>query len=112
MKYSKRAIEKFLKGKLSSDPRWALRALVRIYERQTPDEKVKHETEESNGIGFTGFDARILSSLAKQYMKHHILTISQIEVVRNKIPKYWRQLIDIAGGYDKFIPFMEAENGE
>lgn len=82
-----------VKDRLSNDPKWALKALVRIYrEGQTEEEKSSNVTIELNGIGFSGCDAEILSSIAVQYLRHRMLSAKQIDLVMNKIKKYSRQV--------------------
>ena len=38
--------------------------ILRLYERQTAEERATHATQEANGIGFNLYDADFLSSLA------------------------------------------------
>jgi hypothetical protein len=81
-----------LRRRLAHDPRWALRALLRIYQNQTADEQVKDAAIERNGIGFSGPDAEILSSFARQYQRRGSLSPRQMEVLMRKMPSYARQL--------------------
>jgi len=84
----------FVKVKLSSDPVWALKALVRIYqENQTNDEQVTQQTTHDNGIGFSGCDAQFLSSLAQNYLRYGRLSEKQMSFVFKKMPKYAKQVI-------------------
>ncbi len=46
---SKKDLIEHLRQRLASDPRWALRALIRIYQNQTTDEQSKDATIERNG---------------------------------------------------------------
>ena len=105
-KITKKAVNDFVKNELRTNDKWAVRALIRIYEFQTSDEKNTNTTNESNNVGFTGFDAELLSSFAKQYIACKHLSIRQMDIVKERIPKYWRQIINIAGGHDKFHRFM------
>lgn len=90
-------IQVFVKSKLSTDKTWATKALVRIYkENQTIVEQAKAETVEDNGIGFTGTDASFLSSLADQLIVKGFLSDKQMGHVFNKMPKYWRQVMDMS----------------
>lgn len=91
-------IKIFVKSKLSTDAKWATRALVRIFqENQTEAEKVKEETIEDNGVGFTGADAEFLSSLAIQFINKGFLSDKQMAHVFKKIPKYWSQIVEFIG---------------
>lgn len=82
----------FIRQQLGSNPAWALRALIRIYENQTAAEQAAHATVEHNGVGFTGADAEILTSLAEQYSKRRSLSEKQMALLFKRIPKYARQL--------------------
>lgn len=83
----------YLKFKLATDSMWALRGLIRIYERQTADEKFSGTTNNLNSVGFSGADATILSSFAVQYMKWNRLSPKQMAIVHKKMPRYARQLL-------------------
>ena len=76
--------------------RAVLRAVVAIYKLQTDEEKNAETTKESNGRGFTGVDAPILSSFAKQILQRGTLSHKQLDMARRKMMKYWRQLAAIA----------------
>ena len=91
--YTKKDLLSFLKYKLSSDDKWALRALQRIYEGQTIEELNEENTKELNGLGFTGFDAPILTSIYKSYLEHgKNLTPKQMSVVKKMMGKYAGQI--------------------
>jgi len=81
-----------IRTRLSSNVKWAARGVVRIFENQTHDEQNVEETRESNGIGFTGADANILSSFAKQVMKGRTMSAKQNAILLKKMPKYAGQL--------------------
>jgi hypothetical protein len=84
----------FVKTKLATDQVWALKALIRIFqENQTVDEQAAQATSHDNGIGFTGCDARFLSSLAQNYLRYGRLSDKQMCFVFKKMPKYARQVI-------------------
>jgi len=96
MKATKSNVLLFVKNQLSTNRAWALKGLVRIYERQTVDEQRSETTSHENGMGFTGTDAQFLSSLAKQYMQRGSLSDKQMVFVFKKMPKYAAQLISIS----------------
>ena len=73
--------------------RWAVRALMRIYQNQTADEQCRETTIERNGIGFTGPDAEILTSFARQYQRRGCLSPKQMILLRRRIPAYARQIV-------------------
>lgn len=95
MKITKKAILEALHKKLAADYRWAIRALVRIYEMQTDAERNTQQTIEHNGVGFNAFDAEILSSLAEQVKQGRSLSNKQMAIVFKKIPRYKGQIYQI-----------------
>jgi len=92
MIHSKESIQALL---LSNDKALA-RGIVAIYKRQTQAEQAVGATKEDNGVGFTGVDASILSSFATQVLKGWTLSIKQKVIARKKMPKYWKQLAEVA----------------
>ena len=94
----------YLKERIERDPiRTIGRILVAIFKRQTANEKAGNHTEDKNGIGFSGHDARIGSLGAKYFMKHGTLLEWQLKSwIRPdkhgypRIAKYVRQLNEIA----------------
>lgn len=79
------------------------RALVRLFDRQTNSEQQSDSTEQDNGIGFAGGDAKGGSLTAKFYLKHGMLLDWQVErwtrVGKSGYPricKYARQLDEVA----------------
>jgi hypothetical protein len=90
---SKKDMIEQLRHRLASNDRWALRALLRIYQNQTADEQCRETTIERNGIGFTGPDAEILTSFARQYQRRGCLSPKQMIILRRRIPAYARQIV-------------------
>lgn len=79
------------------------RALVALLKNQTEDERATNLTNENNGIGFTGADARSATLTAKSFMKKGTLEDWQIEKWTRKgkngysrLTKYHKQLNIIA----------------
>ena len=93
---TKKAIAEFVRNKLKSDERWAKQALLKIYDRQTEDEKAAGYTRKYNNIGFSGAHSEIMSSLAVQLIRKGWLSPKQMKVVYKIIPKYTRQVIEIS----------------
>ena len=83
---------------LSRSDRAVMRAVVAIYRRQTSEEQVGMVTTESNGRGFGLYDAELLSNVAKTLLDGRPITEKQLAISRNKMKKYWRQLLEIANG--------------
>lgn len=91
-KETKKATIQYFKEKLSSDDRWALKGLIAIYGNQTQEEQASDMTKVDNKIGFSAFDAEILSSFAKQYQQRGFLSPKQVALLHKRIPKYAGQL--------------------
>lgn len=83
----------FIKTQLGTNPAWATRAIVKLHEMQTFDEQNSQMTKESNGVGFNGTDATILSSFADQINRGRTLSPKQLAIAFKKLPKYSRQVI-------------------
>jgi hypothetical protein len=88
-----KAIVTHVKQQLGSNPAWASKAIVKLYECQTADEQNSQITKEDNGVGFNGTDANILSSFAEQILKGRTLSAKQLAIAFKKLPKYSRQVI-------------------
>ena len=71
-------------------------ACVNIYRLQTRAEQESHTTRDRNNVGFSAYDAKLLSSFAEQYLKYRRLSSRQIEILRKRMKKYRRQLVAIA----------------
>lgn len=107
-KVTKSDIKVFLKTKLSTNDKWAQVALIRIYERQTPDEQAAKDTVHRNNIGFSGADALFLSSFAEQLQKNGRLSSTQLQFLKKIMPKYWNQIWTLSS-QTKIIQMIEAE---
>ena len=82
MNATKKDTLSFVRAKLSTDPVWATKALVRIYqENQTNDEQVNQTTSHDNGIGFTEPPHRRgLSNVARRADAHSgLFTIEPLD---------------------------------
>jgi len=87
-----------IRGRLSESTAWLERGILAVYERQTAAEKAAKVTRDSNGIGFSAFDAEFLSSLAEWLRSGRHLTEKQAAHGRRKMLKYSGQLARIANG--------------
>src|SRR5271168_1898703 len=74
------------------------KGLQAIYRLQTSDEQETHSTTHRNGVGFSGWDAPILSDIAQRSAKYGTLTPGQTRLVRRKLYRYTGQLARIANG--------------
>ena len=85
-----------IKEMLQTNDKWAVRALVRVYENQTRDEQVHGHTEELNGVGFSGIDSEILSSFATSINKgRRGLSVKQMALLHKLIGKYAGQILPL-----------------
>lgn len=74
------------------------RGLLVIFALQTEDEKNSEHNKHNNGVGFTGFDAELMSSFAHQLKEKGYLSPKQLEMTRKKLGKYASQLVRVANG--------------
>lgn len=82
---------------IDTDDKAVARAVVRIYLRQTEDERRVSETKHHNTIGFSASDAKYLSMVARYVIANGAITEKyHVEKARKLIRRYWRQLIEIA----------------
>ena len=74
------------------------RGIVAIYRRQLADEQHARATLHDNGVGFNSADAGPMSTLARDILTGDpgLITPARMEDARERMPKYWAQLIDIA----------------
>lgn len=84
--------KEFIKKQLATNPAWAVKGLVKIYTLQTADEQASDTTSHDNGVGFSGVDANILSSFAKQVNAGRNLSPKQMAIVFKKMPRYHKQV--------------------
>lgn len=92
-----------VRSELGTKPKWAVRALTVVYQGQTQSEQVRSTTIEENGVGFTAFDAEILTSFAQQVERWERadptrryatpLSEKQMALLFKRIPKYAGQLL-------------------
>lgn len=95
-KVTKTERKAFVKDKLATEIPWMQRGLLKIFALQTDDEQAYNTTSVNNNVGFTGVDAEILSSFAKGLTKYKRLSVKQMAILKKKMPKYWRQIIDLS----------------
>ena len=73
-----------------------LRAIVCIDNRQTEHERLRGESIEENGIGWTKNDAREMGQIASKIRRGVPLSDAELAKSRNKMKKYWKQLMVIS----------------
>lgn len=72
-----------------------LRLLLRIFYKQTTEERAAGYTKFYNDVGFSGADAELLTSFANQLIEKSSLTDNQMSIVRLKMQKYAKQMADL-----------------
>lgn len=87
-----------IKDLLKTNDRAVVRGIVVIYSLQTEDERLSAFTKESNGVGFSSFDAEFMTSLAQFILQNGHLTARQMTYGRKRIMKYAGQLAKVANG--------------
>lgn len=99
---------------LKVNDRAVARAVFVLNERQTLDEQISEETKYQNGVGFTGADARMGTSMAQFYTRTGYLTAKQVAYWRKpnkngvmRIAKYAGQLLEIAEAKARAARMME-----
>ena len=93
---SQKQWEAYLKDLLKTNDKALLRAIVLIYDNQTFEEKDKGESIENNSIGFSKIDAKEMSDIARKIKAGKALTKEELAKSRNKMQKYWKQLMIIS----------------
>lgn len=81
---------------LAGNPRAVERAIVALYDRQTADEQAQGDTRYTNGVGFSGADARRLSFVAEFLRSGKHLRLETCAKYVARVSKYAGQLADIA----------------
>lgn len=95
-KLNKKQWEIELKVLLRTNNKALLKSVVCIYDSQTDEEKMLKESKEENGIGFTKEDAKCLSDIARKIKRGENIEYKYIILLRKRMPKYWKQLMNIS----------------
>ena len=93
---SQKQWEAYLKDLVKTNNAALLRAIVLVYDNQTPEEKCKGKSIEDNGAGFSNVDAYEMGKIARKIKRGDQLTKGEIAKSRNKMQKYWKQLMIIS----------------
>lgn len=73
-----------------------LRAIVLIDNWQTEPERKAGESTEENNVGWSKYDAKEMGAIAEKIRKCEPLEPGEVAKSRNKMKKYWKQLILIS----------------
>lgn len=84
-----------VREKIQTDPRWTIRALMRLHELQTPTERETHIATYHNNVGFGRIDSEPLSHIAEKVESGESLTPAQIKFLQKRLPKYAAQLVRV-----------------
>jgi hypothetical protein len=87
--------QEFIHRQLDGSQAAVEQALLAIYDRQTQEERIGRRTISSNGVGFNKLDAEFCTSLVHRLKSGKPLTSGQLPYARQKVKKYWRQLVTI-----------------
>ena len=93
---SQKQWEEYIKDLLRTNDKALLRAIVCIYDNQTDEEKVEGKSIEDNCAGFSKFDAHEMTVIAMKVKRGKQLTKGELAKSRNKMQKYWKQLMVIS----------------
>ena len=88
--------ESYLKNLIKTNDKALFKSIVCIYNNQTDEEKNKGESIEDNCIGFSKIDAYEMGQIAKIIKNGKSLTKGEVAKSRNKMQKYWKQLMIIS----------------
>lgn len=92
---NQKVVQEVVKKQLEKNPRWQLKALQVLYNRQTVDEQISMQTTNHNGKGFTAFDAKVLTDLALKARSSRLKSY-HYDTLSKRLPKYWRQIVEVS----------------
>ena len=84
--------KEYLQNLVKTNDKALYRSIVLISENQTPEEIRGYISIEDNNKGFGKLDAAFLTGMANKIQVGGKLTLKELAICRNKMPKYWRQL--------------------
>lgn len=88
--------ESYLKNLVKTNDKALLKSIILIYDNQTNEEKFQGKSIEDNCIGFSKIDAYEMGQIAKKIKSGQPLTEGELAKSRNKMQKYWKQLMVIS----------------
>lgn len=91
-------VERAIQTMVLIDDDWACRAVLALYDLQTPYEQDTNETNDRNQAGFSKADADFFCNIAKRLLEKKNISSSQLIHVRQRIMKYRNQLAHIVIG--------------
>ena len=85
----------YLQDLVSTNTNACLKAITCIDNWQTETERQQGESTEDNGVGWTKYDAKEMGQLANKIRNGQALTDGELAKAKNKMKKYWKQLMQI-----------------
>lgn len=79
---------------IDTNPVFLTRALVKIYDRQTRDEKDTKNTRHFNGVGFNAAHASKMSYYARWVLSGRSLSGTHLEKCKQTLKKYRKQILE------------------
>ena len=86
----------YLQDLVSTNTNACLKAITCIDNWQTEPERQQGESTEENGVGWTKYDAKEMGQLANKIRNGQALTDGELAKAKNKMKKYWKQLMQIS----------------
>lgn len=86
----------YLQDLVSTNTNACLKAITCIDNWQTEPERQQGESTEENGVGWTKYDAKEMGQLASKIRNGQALTDGELAKAKNKMKKYWKQLMQIS----------------
>ena len=104
--------KQYLQDLVSKNDNACCQAIVAIDNWQTEPERMQGESTEDNGVGWTKYDAKDMGLLANKIRNGQQLTDGELAKSRNKMKKYWKQLMQISKARIKQKEAQEQERLE
>lgn len=86
----------YLQDLVSYNDQALLSSIVIIDSMQTETERKAKESTEDNSVGWTKQDAKDMGEIADKVRKQEALTEGELAKSRNKMRKYWKQLMMVS----------------
>jgi hypothetical protein len=94
--FTKVQVSSFVRMKLKTSIKWAKAGCLALYQLQTPNEQRIHLTVEDNGVGFSAFDAPLLTHIACKLRRNRSLTSFENRALKDRIHHYWDQMVEVS----------------
>lgn len=85
--------KRYLQDLLESNDAVVVKAILAVDSYQTEPERQAKESVEDNNVGWTKHDAKEMGELADKIRAGEQLSVGEMAKSRNKMKKYWRQLM-------------------